>query len=496
MLYDAHMPLPQGWEIVPGEQPSETGQSWVFKVHRVGEADTFALKRLKNSKNKHRRERFVREVSTMESLRDQGIALPEIVEHDLELDPPYFVMPWYEEGSLESKVADRSYAEAPLDGLELLIRIAYELERLHAADFAHRDLKPANILLSKEGPLLADFGLCLPIDEEAARLTMTAEAIGSRFYIAPENESGMNESVDQRPADFYAFAKVLWALLAGRTPPARELVGSPELRLERVLDDARFAILDTLLDDLLNTDPRVRLADWRVVIDELEAFRRVLSGIQSSSKPGDLKDAMRLAQRLGQSPSVQSLSQQRTSEQRMRDWATSQVVGRLMQEASTMSDELSALTKATNGTVDFQVSTAGIDMQTLIGVEPRFSFPEYGSDMTVLGSSGAFVLLTMAPIADLNFPALYLGLFLLHRDAKFWILRAPVLPHSPGGLPESAIARYHSVLGPLPMMRQSSLDRSLEFLRETMELFRDMAHRYLFVLTNEQDVQDDRAWRD
>jgi serine/threonine protein kinase len=52
--------------------------------------------------------------------------------------------------------------------------------------------------------VLADFGLAIEVlDPEQARLTSTSEAVGSRYYIAPENENGVNESVDQRPADFY-----------------------------------------------------------------------------------------------------------------------------------------------------------------------------------------------------------------------------------------------------------------------------------------------------
>jgi serine/threonine protein kinase len=65
----------------------------------------------------------------------------------------------YERGSLEAKVEDGTYVERTLEGLDLLVRIARELEKLHNAGVAHRDLKPANILLGDDGPLLADFGL-------------------------------------------------------------------------------------------------------------------------------------------------------------------------------------------------------------------------------------------------------------------------------------------------------------------------------------------------
>jgi hypothetical protein len=145
--------------------------------------------------------------------------------------------------------------------------------------------------------------------------------------------------------------------------------------------------------------------------------------VESSFKPGDLEESMRLAQRLGQLPSVQDFSRRCTSEQRMQDWATSHVVSHLQQEASSLGDELAALTNASIGAVGFQVSTGGINLRTLIELEPRLGFPDYDSDMMVLGNSGAFVLLTIMPITDLKFPALYLGLFLLHRAGEFWILR-------------------------------------------------------------------------
>src|SRR6185503_2369685 len=104
----------------------------------------------------------------------------------------------------------------------LLIKLARAVQIVHKVGFAHRDLKPANILLDGDKILLADFELVLQVDDEAPdRLTGAAEVIGSRFYLAPENESGVNDDVDQRPSDFYAFGKIVWALLAGQRPPAR-----------------------------------------------------------------------------------------------------------------------------------------------------------------------------------------------------------------------------------------------------------------------------------
>ena len=112
--------------------------------------------------------------------------------------------------------------------------------------------------------LLADFGLALSVEEQhdEPRLTDSAEAVGSRLYIAPENESGFNPDVDQRPADCYAFAKLAWALLAGKDPPARELQTEHQHRLATTAGAPELSRLDALFTQLLILDPRARLNDW------------------------------------------------------------------------------------------------------------------------------------------------------------------------------------------------------------------------------------------
>jgi serine/threonine protein kinase len=154
--------------------------------------------------------------------------------------------------------------------LRLVDCVARGLQLLHAAWVAHRDVKPSNVLLSGDDVHLADLGLCLPVDDEA-RLTETSEAVGSRLYIAPENESGFSEDVDQRPADVYGWAKLAWAVIASRNPPARELLVQSGYRLEALLRDDRLAGLNPLFERL-DTDPRTRLTDWTVVRGELSAI--------------------------------------------------------------------------------------------------------------------------------------------------------------------------------------------------------------------------------
>jgi tRNA A-37 threonylcarbamoyl transferase component Bud32 len=197
----APMALPDGWQLTADNTQVEGGQAIVYKVEDACGDGPFALKRLKNRK---RRGRFVREVRSMMQISERGgSVIPEITAHDLDDDRPYFVIPWCEE-TLEAAVATARYRDEPADAVGVLIELARALEHIHLSH-AHRDLKPANVLICAQRLLVGDLGLALDLEDEAERMTTSHEAVGSRLYIAPENESGINEELDQRPADFYAF---------------------------------------------------------------------------------------------------------------------------------------------------------------------------------------------------------------------------------------------------------------------------------------------------
>jgi tRNA A-37 threonylcarbamoyl transferase component Bud32 len=263
------------WKQVDGRALKHGGQGEVFVVSRPGTAGLYVLKRLKNPK---RRARFEREVEAMRDLAALGVPVPSVVGEGVTTDSkarPYYVMVFYERGSLQQAIDEGRYANDPAAGIDLLRAVAHALSQMHARGYAHRDIKPANVLLDDdERPVLTDFGLALTVQEHhESRLT-----VGSKLYIAPENESGFNPSFDQRSADCYAFAKLAWALLAGQNPPAREdQVEHPHLRLASVTGITKLSRLDSLFEELL-LDRRARLTRWEVVDQELAATARALRG--------------------------------------------------------------------------------------------------------------------------------------------------------------------------------------------------------------------------
>src|SRR5436190_640783 len=117
------MALPDGWRLAGQCRQPEHGQAQVFEVeHRDRPGIICALKRLKDP---GRRARFEREISTMKELRDKGVfVIPEIVAKDLAPEHPFYVMPWYDLGSLQPKIEDGTYKRDPEAGIDLMIKLA------------------------------------------------------------------------------------------------------------------------------------------------------------------------------------------------------------------------------------------------------------------------------------------------------------------------------------------------------------------------------------
>jgi len=98
------------------------------------------------------------------------------------------------------------------------------------------------------------------------------------------------------------------------------------------------------------------------------------------------------------------------------------------------------------------------------------------------------------PIAELGIPTLYLGIYVARMGLEFWVVRIPVLAGAVPLTPDSLIHRYYRRVGPLPIGQQTSLDSSVELCRETMDLFLDMAHRFLTAMSEGIDPLDASIW--
>jgi serine/threonine protein kinase len=203
-----------------------------------------------------------------------------------ESEPPYYVMEYVEQGSLEQRLS-RQGRLPTAEATALVREIALGLTHAHGKGVLHCDLKPANILLDQDGkPRLADFG--------QSRLSSDqTPALGTLFYMAPEQADP--RAVPDARWDVYALGAIFYAMLTGH-PPHRhekavtEIESAPDLesrlvRYRRLIERApapseqrRIRGVDkrlaAIIDRCLAADPRERFSTVQAVLDALDARDR------------------------------------------------------------------------------------------------------------------------------------------------------------------------------------------------------------------------------
>lgn len=128
----------------------------------------------------------------------------------------YFVMPYVEGEPLRVRL-DRERQLTVEDTLQILKEVASALGYAHGRGIVHRDIKPENILLTGGHAVVSDFGIARAVDVAgSARLTETGLAVGTPWYMSPEQASG-DHKIDGR-SDIYSLACVAYEMLGGSPP--------------------------------------------------------------------------------------------------------------------------------------------------------------------------------------------------------------------------------------------------------------------------------------
>src|SRR5262245_61415937 len=163
-------------------------------------------------------ERFEREARALALLDHRGI----VGIHDFGRAGPFFhlVMEFVDGASLRDLLAQGRLT--PREVLSFVPQLCDALQYAHDHRVVHRDIKPENILVDQEGRVrIADFGLAKLLGHEpsAVGLTLTAQAMGTPHYMAPEQVQAA-ATVDHR-ADLYSLGVVLYEMLTGALPIGR-----------------------------------------------------------------------------------------------------------------------------------------------------------------------------------------------------------------------------------------------------------------------------------
>lgn len=139
---------------------------------------------------------------------------------------PYFIMELVK-GVPLTEFCDTHKLDIP-QRLNLFTQICAAVQHAHQKGIIHRDLKPSNILVeSQDGkpvPKVIDFGLAKATGlrlTEHTLFTAFGSVMGTPLYMAPEQANFNAVDVDTR-ADIYALGVILYELLTGTTPIARE----------------------------------------------------------------------------------------------------------------------------------------------------------------------------------------------------------------------------------------------------------------------------------
>jgi len=198
-------------------------------------------------------------------------------------DPPYYVMDYIENGSLEDLL--KREGTLPLsEAVEIFEEVAVGLMHLHGKGVLHCDLKPANVLLDADAkPRLADFG--------QSRLSHELKpSLGTLFYMAPE-QADLEAAPDAR-WDVYALGALLFSMLTGKPPfRSEELTGkldseaslperlscyrkgikaAPRPTRHRQVAGIDRALID-IVDRCLEVNPRDRFQSIQSVLEALKA---------------------------------------------------------------------------------------------------------------------------------------------------------------------------------------------------------------------------------
>ncbi|MFI0963709.1 PQQ-binding-like beta-propeller repeat protein [Streptomyces sp. NPDC021080] len=187
-------------EVFLGEEESATGRLAAIKLIRADVAESERL-----------RPRFRSEIEAVNRAGGEGI--PELLDADPAAARPWLATRYVPGPSLQRLVDDAG--PLPEDTvLALGHDLAGTLADLHGSGLYHRDMKPSNVLVTRARPWIIDFSLVRLAADPS--LTVTADAMGSFQYAAPEQASGLGRA--QGPADVFAFAATLLFAATGHPP--------------------------------------------------------------------------------------------------------------------------------------------------------------------------------------------------------------------------------------------------------------------------------------
>ncbi|MCI8610405.1 MAG: protein kinase [Clostridiales bacterium] len=189
------------------------GMAVVYRAYDGLMKRTVAVKMLKDeiANDEESVRRFINESKAVAMMSHPNIV--NIYDVSVREDLKYIVMEYVEGITLKNYMTKRG-ALTLREIISYTEQILTALRHAHSKGIVHRDIKPQNIMLLKDGIVkVTDFGIAkLP---NAETVTLTDKAIGTVYYISPEQASG--QEIDQR-SDLYSLGVMMYEMATGVLP--------------------------------------------------------------------------------------------------------------------------------------------------------------------------------------------------------------------------------------------------------------------------------------
>ena len=135
-------------------------------------------------------------------------AIVKLVDHQLHTGTPYYVMPYFEGGTLEKHAG-----KLPLQNLIAVAhRLCEGIAYLHANQIVHGDIKPPNVLVDANGGVQHGDPLG---NGSGCTVSFNTMVGGTPGYMAPELDHGWTISSE---SDAFSFGALLFHMVTGANP--------------------------------------------------------------------------------------------------------------------------------------------------------------------------------------------------------------------------------------------------------------------------------------
>lgn len=189
------------------------GMAFVYEAYDKKTGARVALKLLKEKFSDDSRavKRFINESKSLGLLNHPNIV--KIYDISIKVDYKYIVMEYVDGMTLRKYM--NSHRPLPWsEAVDFVEQIALALDNAHTKGIVHRDIKPQNIMIMPGGKLkVTDFGIAKMPNSES--LTMADKAIGTVYYISPEQAS--SRKIDAR-SDIYSLGAMFYEMVTGQMP--------------------------------------------------------------------------------------------------------------------------------------------------------------------------------------------------------------------------------------------------------------------------------------